>query len=145
MKNSISKIEKLKYVAIAFVALSQFSSIVNSAEISTSKFTEVSRKVIERADISGSDEELRMMLVEFPPAYSNVAHLHPVGGLCYVIEGTAESKYEGEEIKVFHAGDSYQDKANKVHLLFRNMSNTESLKFTCTAKIKKEQQFMLPI
>lgn len=137
--------KKLAYSVLSVLTLSQISNLAYSAEILTNKITEVSRKVIERADISGSDEELRMMLVEFPPAYSNVAHLHPVGGLCYVIEGTAESKYEGEDIKVFHAGDSYQDKANKVHLLFRNMSNTESLKFTCTAKIKKEQQFMLPI
>ena len=48
-------------------------------------------------------------------------------------------------MKVFHAGDSYQDYANKKHLIFRNASDSELLKFTCTAKIKKDQQFMLPL
>lgn len=130
---------------LGFILLSQLACSANSTEVSASKITEVSRKVIERVDIVGSNEELRMMLVEFPPAFYNVAHLHPVGGLCYVISGTAESQYEGEDKKVFHAGDSYQDQANKKHVLFRNMSNTESLKFTCTAKIRIDQQFMQPL
>lgn len=101
--------------------------------------------MIERIDITGSDEELRLMLIEYPPNVSSVPHIHPVGGLCYVVEGAAESQYEGEDLKTFKAGDSYQDIATIKHLLFRNASKTDPLKFTCTAKIKKDQQFMLPI
>ena len=93
--------KKLAYTLLSILTLSQISNLVYSAEVLLGKITDVSRKVIERADIAGSDEELRMMLVEFPPAFSNVAHLHPVGGLCYVISGTAESQYEGEDKKVF--------------------------------------------
>jgi len=137
--------KRLKCMALGFVALSQIPHSVYSAEASQRKIMEVSRKVIERADIAGSDEELRLMLVEFPPVLSNVAHTHPVAGLCYVIEGTAESQYEGEALKTFRAGDSYQDLATKKHLIFRNASKTDGLKFTCAAKIKKDQQFMLPL
>lgn len=137
--------KKLTFMVLGIMALSQVAPLAQSTETAKNKITEVSRKVIQSADISGSNEELRMMLVEFPPEYSNVAHSHPVGGLCYVITGTAESQYEGEDVKVFHAGDSYQDQANKKHLLFKNSSTTEPLKFTCTAKIKKDQPFMLPL
>lgn len=104
-----------------------------------------SRKIIERTNIAGTDEELRLMLVEYPPGYSSPSHIHPVVGLCYVIEGTAESQYEGEEVKTFRTGDSYQDLANRKHLLFRNTSPTDILKFTCTAKINKELSFTQPI
>jgi len=135
----------LKYMSIVVLALSQFSLVVHSEEALPSRVIEVSRKVIERSDIPGSDEEIRLMLVEFPPAFSNVAHMHPVVGLCYVIEGTAESQYESEDVKTFHAGDSYQDSATKKHLIFRNASKTDGLKFTCAVKIKKDQQFMLPL
>lgn len=131
-------------MAIGLIMLSQYCNIAYSNEVLTKKSDDLSRKVIQRADIVGSDEELRMMLIEFPPAYSNIVHIHPVGGLCYVIQGTAESQYEGETLKVFHAGDSYQDQANKKHLIFRNASDSDILKFTCTAKINKDQQFMLP-
>jgi len=135
----------LKYMSIVVLALSQFYHVVHSEEASQRKITEVSRKVIERSDIPDSDEEIRLMLVEFPPAFSNVAHTHPVVGLCYVIEGTAESQYESEDVKTFHVGDSYQDSATKKHLMFRNASKTDGLKFTCAAKIKKDQPFMLPL
>jgi quercetin dioxygenase-like cupin family protein len=137
--------KKLMLTVVGLISLSQFSNISYSAEVLTNKTSDVSRKVIQQADILGSNEELRMMLVEFPPSYSNIVHIHPVGGLCFVIQGTAESQYEGEELKVFHADDSYQDQANKKHLIFRNASDSDILKFTCTAKIKKDQQFMLPL
>lgn len=132
-------------MAISFIVVSQMSNLTYGAEISTSKISEVTRKVIERLNIVGSDEELRLMLVEFPPAFSNAAHTHPVAGLCYVIEGTAESQYEGEDVKTFRAGDSYQDSTSKKHLMFRNANKTDGLKFICAAKIKKDQQFMLPL
>jgi quercetin dioxygenase-like cupin family protein len=119
------------------------AATLNSAKINSS--SEISRKVIERIDIAGSNEELRLMLIEYPPNLFSVPHIHPVGGLCYVVEGAAESQYEGEDLKTFKAGDSYQDIATKKHLLFRNVSKTMPLKFTCTAKIKKDQQYMLPI
>lgn len=137
--------KKITFLVLSIMALGQISPLAQSIEAPKNKITEVSRKVIQSADVDGSNEELRMMLVEFPPEYSNVAHSHPVGGLCYVIIGTAESQYEGEDVKVFHAGDSYQDQANKKHLLFRNTSKTEPLKFMCTAKINKNQQFMQPL
>lgn len=121
----------------------------NSAKPNNSKTgfptSEISRKVLERTDIPGSDEELRLMLVEFPAHSSSVPHIHPVGGLCYVVEGQAESQYEGDELKTIHAGDSYQDLASRKHVLFRNASDTDPLKFICTAKIRKDQQFMVPV
>jgi quercetin dioxygenase-like cupin family protein len=147
----------MKYIisAFAITVLSGCSSIssnsvypvtLNSSS-SEAKFmdTKVSRKIIERTDIAGGDEELRLMLIDFPPEFSNVPHTHPVVGLCYIIAGVAESQYEDEDLKTLHAGDSYQDSATKKHLLFRNASKTNALKFTCAAKIKNSQEFMQPL
>jgi quercetin dioxygenase-like cupin family protein len=106
---------------------------------------EINRQVLERAAIGGTDEELRLMLIEYPPSASAPVHRHPVIGLCYVIEGTAESQYEGEPVKTFRAGDSYQDSATKKHLIFRNPSTTSPLRFTCSAKIGKGQEFAQPV
>lgn len=144
-KLKVEIMKKFPVMTASFLALIQMSNPSQGAEIPKDKITEISRTVLERSDIEGSDEELRLMLVEFPPGFSNIPHIHPVGGLCYVIEGTAESQYDGEEIKIFHAGESYQDSANKKHLLFRNASKTGNLKFTCTAKIKKDTAFMQPL
>lgn len=138
----------MKLIIFTLISFIIGGCVSNSATLSSAKInssSEISRKIIERIDIADSNEELRLMLIEFPPNVSSVPHIHPVGGLCYVVEGTAESQYEGERLKTFNAGDSYQDIATKKHLLFRNASKTNPLKFTCTAKIKKDQQFMLPI
>jgi len=57
----------------------------------------------------------------------------------------AESQYEGEDTKTLHAGDSYQDSATKKHSVFRNASATGVLRFTCAAKIGKDQPFLQPL
>jgi quercetin dioxygenase-like cupin family protein len=140
-----ASMNKFPLIAICFVALSQISQLAYSADISKRKITEVSRKIIEKTDIDGSDEELRLMLVEFPPGYASPAHLHPVVGLNYIVEGAAESQYEGEALKTLHAGDSYQDLANKKHLVFRNASTTAGLKFMVAYTIAKDLPFMQPL
>ncbi|MDD5275329.1 MAG: cupin domain-containing protein [Methylovulum sp.] len=147
----------MKYIisAVAITVLSGCTSIAGNSVYPVTRnsptseaqftLTKVSRKIIERTDIAGGSEELRLMLIDFPPEFSSVPHTHPVVGLCYIIEGVAESQYEGEDLKTLHAGDSYQDSATKKHLLFRNASKTYALKFTCAAKIKKGQEFMQPL
>ena len=103
------------------------------------------RKVVERYEIPGTTDELEMILIEYQPGAEAPPHLHPVVGLNYIIEGTAESQYEGESLKTFHAGDTYQDPANKKHLIFRNPSKTEPLRFLVTCKIPKGQSFVKPL
>ena len=59
-----------------------------------------------------------MILIEYKPGAAAPPHVHPVVGLNCILEGTAESQYEGEPLETFHAGDSYQDPANTKHLIF---------------------------
>lgn len=102
------------------------------------------RKIVEQYEIPGTTDVLEMILIEYQPGAAAPPHLHPVVGLNYIIEGTAESQYEGESLKTFHAGDTYQDPANKKHLIFRNPSKTESLKFLVACQIPKGQSFPHP-
>jgi quercetin dioxygenase-like cupin family protein len=137
--------KKFSLMIMSFMALALISQLGYSTEISPAKIPEVTRTIIQRTDIEGSDEELRLMLVEYPPGYASPAHIHPVVGLNYILEGTAESQYEGEDLKTLHAGDSYQDPANKKHLLFRNASKTDTLRFLVAYRIEKEGTFMHPL
>jgi quercetin dioxygenase-like cupin family protein len=134
-------------VTIAVLALSALALAAPQVfeARATNTISEASRRVLEQSPIPGTDEELRLMLVDFPPGHASVVHSHPVIGLCYVIEGKAISQYEGEEIKYFAAGQSYQDQANKLHVIFRNASSEESLRFICAAKIKNGAPFLQAI
>jgi quercetin dioxygenase-like cupin family protein len=114
---------------------------VSSATVPSPDNRTILRKVLERSDIPGTGDELQMILIEYPPGAAAPPHLHPVVGLNYILEGAAESQYEGEPVKTFHAGDSYQDPANRKHLIFRNASKTEVLRFIVTCRIPKGQSF----
>jgi len=119
--------------------------ILSSLAVFSQPDTSIMRKVVERYEIPGTTDELEMILIEYQPGAEAPPHLHPVVGLNYIIEGTAESQYEGESLKTFHAGDTYQDPANKKHLIFRNPSKTEPLRFLVTCKIPKGQSFVKPL
>ncbi len=106
---------------------------------------EIERKLIESTKIEGTDEELNLMLVTFPPGAKSPPHMHPVVGLNYILEGTAESQYEGDVLKTCVAGQSYQDPANQKHLIFRNKSQKKLLKFLITFKIKKGEPFKVDL
>jgi quercetin dioxygenase-like cupin family protein len=116
-------------------------SLTNQAPVAAS---EVARKVLQQTPAS-EGQELRLMLIEYPPGTSAPAHRHPAVGLCYIIEGMAESQYEGEETRIFRAGDSYQDSATKDHLYWRNPSETSPLRFICAAQLAVGQEFAVPI
>ncbi len=121
------------------------SGLLCAPSLSAQSKPPVTRKIVERYQIPGTTDELQMILIEYQPGVAAPPHLHPVVGLNYIIEGTAESQYEGEPLKMFHAGDSYQDPANQKHLVFRNASKTEQLKFLVTCKIPKGKPFSEPL
>jgi quercetin dioxygenase-like cupin family protein len=132
---------EMKYATAIAIAFGTLFSQVTLAQPKAP----ITRKIIERQDIAGTPDELEMILIEYQPGAEAPPHVHPVVGLVYIIEGAAESQYEGEPGKIFHAGDSYQDLANKTHVVFRNTSKTKPLRFVVACKIPKTQQFSVPL
>lgn len=129
----------------AFFCIGVSVACSKPSETSDTTATEITRTVLERIPIEGTNDELRLMLMEFPPGASSARHQHPAAGVCYVIQGVAESQYEGESPRHFNAGESYRDSAKRAHLIFRNPSATQTLRFTCVAKIGKDESFFQPL
>ena len=92
---------------------------------------------------NNNGEEFRLVLITYPPGVGLPVHHHPSVAHNYVLEGVAESQYEGEELKRFVTGESYQDKANASHLVFRNGDRTSPLKYLIAYTVKKGQSFLL--
>lgn len=135
---------ELKNTAVTVFAAAAFGvlALVSHAQ-SAGAASEVTRTLMERTDIPGTDDELRLTLVEFPPSKAAPPHYHPVPGVCYVLEGTAETQYDGGPVERVSAGESFHDVADTTHTVFRNVSDTDVLKFICTAKIGKDQKYYL--
>lgn len=85
--------------------------------------------------------EFTMMLVTFPPGAASPSHHHPAIGLNYIVSGVVDSQYEGEEMKRYVAGDSYQDKSGAAHKVFRNVSTDAPLVFLLCYRVKQGQAF----
>lgn len=97
-----------------------------------------SRTELMRRPIPGAaDLEAVLVLLSLPPGGFAPRHNHPGVGVGYVLEGVYESQYEGEELKRFSAGDAIYDLAGTPHLIARNPSETEWLRFTMTFIVSK--------
>ena len=108
--------------------------------------TAASRVELFRTEIpETNDRELVMFLLTLPPGGAAPIHKHPGVGIGYVLEGVYESQYEGEPLKRFAAGEAIYDLQDTPHLIARNASSTEPLRFTMTFVVRKGQPTILPL
>jgi quercetin dioxygenase-like cupin family protein len=92
---------------------------------------------------SGTGDEFKLVLTAYPPGVGLPLHHHPTVAHNDVLEGVAESQYEGEPLLRFMAGESYQDKAFTKHLIFRNADQHTSLKYLIAYTVKKDEPFLI--
>jgi quercetin dioxygenase-like cupin family protein len=88
--------------------------------------------------------ELRVTLVEVAPGAFAEPHVHTAGGIGYVIDGSFESAYGDESPFFGRQGDSFVERANGVHRLFRNASATTPLRFVTAYALPRGAPVMLP-
>lgn len=97
-----------------------------------------SRIELMRREIPGeANLEAVLFLLSLSPGGVAPVHQHPGIGVGYVLEGVYESQYEGEELKRYVAGDPIEDLAATPHLVARNASDTEPLRFLMTFIVKR--------
>jgi len=126
-------------VVIALIAMAGFGAHAQAAPSATG----VTRTTLERHVIPGSDQEMRMDLIVLAPGVAAPLHHHPVAGLIYILEGTAESAYGNEKPRLYHAGESLQDRAVIPHTLFRNPDQHAALRFLVFYTIKMGQPYLV--
>jgi quercetin dioxygenase-like cupin family protein len=92
-------------------------------------FAGVTRKILERLPLPGDNRELAVVEVTHPPGGVAPLHRDPVGGVVYIVEGTAESAYGSEAPRQYRAGETLQDRADLPHTHFRNCDPERPLRF----------------
>jgi quercetin dioxygenase-like cupin family protein len=78
-------------------------------------------------DLPGKEGLLLEVL--YPPASSDEVHRHDAHAFVYVLEGSIVMQLKGGEPVTLHAGQSFYEGPNDVHIVGRNASNTEPAKF----------------
>jgi quercetin dioxygenase-like cupin family protein len=129
-------------------ALSLFTKSSLADQISSTRATTVSpdgviRMTLENHVNEQTGEEFKLLLNTYPPGVGLPSHHHPSVAHNYVLEGVAESQYSGEDLMTLRAGESYQDKAGRQHLVFRNPDRTAPLKYLIAYTVKKGEPFLI--
>jgi hypothetical protein len=86
--------------------------------------------------VNDAGEDFRLILTTHPPGVGRSFHRYPSAAHNHILEGIAESQYTGGELLHFTAGQSYQDKANIKHPVFRNPDRTAPLKYLIAYTVK---------
>lgn len=130
-------------VALAAAATTGTLGWSRKALADTQSVPPIVRTLLEKRAISGSDQEMQMMLITFQPGAASPLHHHPVAGLAYIVEGAAESAYGDDAPRIYRAGETLQDLPNVPHTLFRNASNMEILRFLVFANLRPGQPYLI--
>lgn len=103
----------------------------------------ITRTTLEQR-VTSEGDEFKMVLTEYPPGVGLPSHHHPSAAMNYILEGSVESRYADEDaVRSFGAGESYQDKPNIQHLVFRNQDQRSALKYLIVYTVKKGQPFLI--
>jgi quercetin dioxygenase-like cupin family protein len=93
--------------------------------------------------VNDAGEDFRLVLTTYPPGVALPVHHHPSVAHNYILDGIAESQYADEELLHFTSGQSYQDKADVRHLIFRNSDRTAPLKYLIAYTVKAGQPYLI--
>jgi quercetin dioxygenase-like cupin family protein len=75
--------------------------------------------------LDGTNLKATLVEVRYGPGEASPPHTHPCAVVGYVTEGSLRTQVKGEPEMVYHAGQSFYEAPNGVHLVSANASSTE--------------------
>ncbi len=124
-----------------FLMLLLGTSIFTNADNSETQYNDI----LFQSSITETDgSEVLIREAFFPAGWKAPYHYHNGNLFIYVIEGEFEVTLEGEETKVYGAGDALQMKA-RIKMDARNPSLTSSLKLAVFQVGKPNAPFVVPV
>src|SRR3954471_743451 len=98
---------------------------------------------IDLADYPG--KEGRVIEVSYPPGAQDVVHRHDAHAFVYVLEGQIVMQLKGKPAVTLKAGQTFYEGPNDVHLVGRNLSNTEPARFVVVLLKGKGAPVLTPV
>jgi quercetin dioxygenase-like cupin family protein len=83
--------------------------------------------------------------VLYPPGSTDEVHRHDAHAFVYVLEGSIVMQLKGGEPVTLHAGQSFYEGPNDVHIVGRNASNTKPARFVVFLVKNKGASVLTPV
>ena len=90
-------------------------------------------------------KEGRMIEVAYPPGAHDVVHRHDAHAFVYVLEGTIIMQLKGQSAVTLTAGQTFYEGPTDVHVVGRNVSNTEPARFIVVLLKAKGAPILTPV
>ena len=94
----------------------------------TSTVVPLMSQALEAMPDSNGTEAL-LLEVTLPPGGADPVHRHDAAVFVYVLEGSAVMQVEGGEEVVLNPGDTWQERPGDIHVVGRNASDSEPVRF----------------
>jgi len=98
---------------------------------------------IDLADYPG--KEGRVIEVSYPPGAQDVVHRHDAHAFVYVIEGQIVMQLKGQTPVTLKAGQTFYEGPTDVHVVGRNVSDTEPARFVVVLLKGKGAPLFTPV
>jgi quercetin dioxygenase-like cupin family protein len=95
------------------------------------------------ADYAG--KEGRMIEVSYPPGARDMVHRHDAHAFVYVLEGEIVMQLKGKPAVTIKAGQTFYEGPTDVHVVGRNVSNTEPARFVVVLLKAKGAPIFKPV
>ena len=95
------------------------------------------------ADYAG--KEGRMIEVSYPPGARDMVHRHDAHAFVYVLEGEIVMQLKGKPAVTLKAGQTFYEGPTDVHVVGRNVSNTEPARFVVVLLKAKGAPIFKPV
>ena len=92
-----------------------------------------------------NNKEGLVLTVEYEPGARSDAHKHDAHIFVYVLEGSIIMQVEGDESVELHAGQTFYESPQDVHLVSKNASETQKAKFLVFSLKEKHAPVVIPI
>ena len=90
-------------------------------------------------------KEGTMLIVEYPPGAVDPVHRHNADAFVYVLEGSIIMQVKGQEPVTLHAGQTFYEGPDDIHVVGRNASKTEPAKFLVVLVKNKGAPALTPV
>ena len=98
---------------------------------------------IDLADYPG--KEGRVIEVSYPPGAQDMVHRHDADAFVYVLEGQIVMQLKGQPAVTLKAGQTFYEGPTDVHVVGRNVSNTEPARFVVVLLKGKGAPIFTPV
>jgi quercetin dioxygenase-like cupin family protein len=95
--------------------------------------------------LEGTRLKATLVEVSYGPGGGSAPHSHPCPVIGYVISGALRSQVKGANEAVYHAGESFFEPANTIHLISANASSSEPVKFLAYFTCDHETHLSVPV